>query len=119
METSTPSDSLAPKLEASLVHLEELKDLFEGTAYQRFQEELAKVRSQLLDLAVATDSSVEAEGIRQQVKGLDRLRDRNFRLPALQDAGQVIDKPPEVEHHMALDSADRRRLHTKETTGSA
>ena len=72
------------------------------------------MRADLLDAAVATDSSEKAEQWRWMVKGLDLLRDKNFEPRALQEAGQRVDKNPEVPHYMALDSADQRRLQSKE-----
>ena len=119
MQTSTPSDNSPPKLEEVKERLVALQDLFQGRDWHLFQEELAKVRASLLDHAVAMDSSDKAEAIRQQVKGLDYLRASNFKPGALQDAGQRFDKPTEMPHYMALDSADQRRLTDREESGSA
>lgn len=121
METSTPSDSSLPKLEQILKsRLAELKDLFASPAWHLFQEELARVRAQYVEHAVATNSSVEAENIRWLIRGLDLLRDDKFVTVALQEAGQRFDKPTEtVQHYMALDSEGKHRLHSKEKLDSA
>ena len=111
MPTSTQSGDLpqSPTAEAK-ARLARLEDLFSSQSWLLFQEELARVRVDLLERAVATDSSEEAEQLRWMVKGLDLMRDKNFEPRALQEAGQRIDKQPEVPHYMALDSADQRRL---------
>lgn len=121
METSTPSDSTLVKLadNPAKARLQALKDLFAGEDWQLLQEELAQVRADLVERVVATKSSGEAEQLRGEIRGLDRLRDPNFKVRALQNAGQQFDKPSEAQHYMALDSADQRLLTTKENPGSA
>jgi hypothetical protein len=72
-----------------------------------------------LERVVATKSTEEAERLRGTVRGLDLLRDPNFKVRALQNAGQPFDKPREVPQYMAVDSADQRRLQHQENPGSA
>jgi hypothetical protein len=76
------------------------------------------VRAELVEKLVATSSSEEAERLRQYVKGLDLVLGDHFKRAALQRAGQRFDNPEQVQHYMALDSADRRQLKARET-GSA
>jgi hypothetical protein len=76
------------------------------------------VRSDLIERLVATNSSDDAERLRNYVKGLDLVLDDTLKHAALARAGEVFDKPEQVQHYMALDSADQRQLKQRET-GSA
>ena len=53
-------------------------------------------------------------------KTLKLFLDDTLKQGALQEAGcQNLDKEPEVQHYMALDSADARQAHTmKEKSGA-
>jgi hypothetical protein len=50
---------------------------------------------------------------------LDLVRDENFKIGALQGAGQKFDKPEKMPHNMALDSEGKRRLREEEKLSGA
>lgn len=96
--------------------LTQLKELFLGPAWALYQGELGKLRRELVERAVVTAYSDPPGALRwlHQAHGLDMLMDGTFEGAALQDAGQPVDKLPEPEQYMSLDSADRRLLKERE-----
>ena len=67
----------------------------------------------MLEHAAATESMDRANYWLNVSKAFSMLVDGDLERHALQDAGQPIDKPSEVQHYMALDSADLRQLKAK------
>ena len=112
MATSTPSDSSPHKLEelALKAQLADLEDLFQGPAWQLYQEELVKAKRRLLDLVLATSSTEHRDHLLSIARGIDWITSDRFSERALQDAGQTVDNQPEPTHPMALDSEGRRQL---------
>ena len=115
MATSEPYSSSHPSSEglALKARLMELEDLFQGTAWHLYQEELVKAKRRLLDLVLATSSTDLRDHYLSIARGIEFLLSDQFSERALQEAGRTFDNPPEPAHPMALDSEGRRQLHNQ------
>ena len=98
----------------------ELQDLFSSQGWQTLQEVVAHQRQDLLERAVGTNHSEESQKWLTMARTMGLFLDGTIEHGALQRAGcQSIDKPEQVQHYMALDSADERLARTtKEKTGA-
>lgn len=117
-------DSLQPQdsdFESLLkVRLQELQELFQGAQWALFQVELRSLRLRVLEHAAATESSDRANYWLNVAKAFSMLVDGDLETYSMQAAGQQpIDKPGEVQHYMALDSADLRQLKAKGNLSNA
>ena len=111
----TLSEQQDRDLEALLkTRMVRLKDLFQGRAWQLYQEELGRLRQELLERAVATNHTETRGRLLNTVQAFDLLLDGDFEHSALQAAGQTVDNPEPAQHYMALDSADQRLAKAKE-----
>ena len=97
-----------------------LKDLFSSQGWLTLQEEVGPLRLILLERASETNSLEEANRYLIMAKTLKLFLDDTLEQGALQEAGcQNLDNEPEVQHYMALDSADERQAKTtKEKLGA-
>ena len=113
MATSEPYNSSQPESEemALRAKLADLEDLFQGPAWQLYQEELVKAKRRILDLVLGTYSIEARDHYLSIARGLDWIISNTFSERALQDAGQTFDKQAEPTHPMSLDSEGRRQLH--------
>ena len=112
--SSEPSESSFELEQLTKARLVQLKELFQGTAWAQLQEELASFRQELLERAVRINHSEQRDKLLNVVQAFDYLLDGTIERRALRAEGQIIDKPTEMQHYMALDSADLRLAKSKE-----